>query len=175
MCLLLAAQAKPVFTEGANLKVSPYDVKDWLVAFLDGFEINKYANSTVECRHEGSIFYDYTAAGVANYFKHNYYHGSLNISDGLEELPILSRKCYNTTEELSNAFHKYWSQFSGLKDFISTISMNVMSNIRPIKKKGTLILTEFLTSKNYTKVAYLSGQIVQLAFDDGEDDFMSKC
>jgi len=39
-----------------------------------------------------------------------------------------------------------------------------MSNVKPIQKKATEILTEVLTTKNYTKISFLSGEITSLIF-----------
>jgi hypothetical protein len=171
-------QAKPIFIDDdveEPFEASPADVKNWLVAFLDGFEIEKYANATADCRKDGDVFYNFMAAGVDNYIKKHYLEGSLNVSDALESLSPLSRTCYDTTEELSKAFGEYWKQFKNPWDFLKVVSINAMSNVKPIKKKGTLILTELLTTKNYTNVAFLSGQIATYIFVlDDEDFYMAR-
>jgi len=118
---LTTVYAKPIFVQEQIQRVTPLDIKDWLVAFLDGFQINKYANATVECRADGGVFYDFAAAGVQNYFNHHYFEGTLNISDALGEMSLLSRACYDTSEELLNAFDKYKNQFKGIGDFISKV------------------------------------------------------
>jgi hypothetical protein len=167
--------ARPIFLEQEEVTTSPSDIKDYLVAFLDGFDIEKYANSTADCQKEGGVFYDDFAAGIKNYVDHHYYEGSLNISDALGDLSPISRTCYDTEVQFVDSFDLYWSQFTGIKDFLSKVTVNAMSNVKPIKAKGTLILTEYLTTKNYTKCAFYTGEIASLvfAFNDGEPLFTS--
>lgn len=170
LCFIMwNASAKSSFHTVDEVSVTPLDVKDWLVAFLDGFDIEKYANSTAKCKKEGGVLYDFAAAGVENYLKKNYFIGSLNISDALGELSPLSRTCYDTTEQLAKNFDEYIHSFSGLSDFFTKISLNVMTNIKPIKSKATQILTEYLVGGNYTHMAFLSGQIASLTFVIGDD------
>jgi hypothetical protein len=176
LLLAYSVQSKPIFTNDGDLEsritVSPSDVREWIGAFLDGFEINKYANATVECRADNVVFYNYLAAGVENYVNHLYFEGSLNVSDALGSLSPLSRNCYNSTAEIAGALEAYFSQFTSVSDFITTVSVHTMSNIYPIRKKATTILAEFLTTQNYTRIAFLSGEIATLVFVLNEKDLM---
>jgi hypothetical protein len=174
LLLAYAVQSKPIFANDGDLKsiitVTPSDVREWIGAFLDGFEINKYANATVECRADNVILYNYLAAGVENYANHLFFEGSLNVSDALGSLSPLSRNCYNSTAEISSALAAYFSQFTSVWDLITTVSVHSLSNIYPIRTKATAILTEYLTTQNYTRVAFLSGEIATLMFVISEKD-----
>lgn len=171
--LLWSAQAKPLFTEEVSINITPAEIKNWLVAYLDGFDIDQYANTTLDCKREGNILYDLTAASFNNYIHSEYYSGSLNLTDALGELSPLSRVCYETVTELSTAFEQYRAHFGDFKDFMSKVSVNFMSNIKPIRKKGTEIATEFLTTKNYTNVAFLAGEITSLTFVLDAEDYQT--
>lgn len=159
-----SAIATPIFVDRSVAGPGPSDVKNWILAFLDGFDIQKYANSTQDCQAQSGVFFDFFAAGVENYAHKHYYDGSLNISDALGSLSPISRTCYDTEAELAHSFNVYWKQFKGIKDFISKVTLNAMSNVKPIKEVGTLILTEYLTGKNITKISYYCGEIVSLVF-----------
>lgn len=176
LLIALTVQSKPIFVNDEDLEVelsvTPGDIKEWIGAFLDGFDVNKYANATVDCRKDGDVFYDYFAAGVQKYVNNHYFEGSLDVSDALGSLSPLSRTCYDTSEELTNALDAYFKQFTGLWNFITTVSVNSMSNVKPITKMGKLILTELLTTKNYTNIAFLSGEIANLVFVLDDEDFL---
>lgn len=172
LSLLLVGNAKPVFVaEEKQIELSPKDVKTWLRAFFEGYDLSKYANATAPCRADGEVLYDFTSAGVQNLFNDNFFIGSLNISDALGQLSPLSRSCYDTTSQISEAFNAYLSRFGGIGDFFSFISLNIKAHFEPIKSKATEALTLYLTTSNYTQIAFLSGQIANLALIS-EDEYM---
>jgi hypothetical protein len=162
--VILVAQAKPIFTHTEQVEVSPSDIKNLVYAYLEGFEYEQYINSTAQCQKETSKMYDFGAEAVENFANKNNLKGFYSIADLLAELSPSSRTCYQTYNEIYTDFSGYWKNFSGIKDFFSKIAINAMSHIKPIKKDGTVILTEFLTSKNYTNVAFLSGELTSLIF-----------
>lgn len=170
----MVGNAKPIFAaEDQEMEFSPLDVKTWLFAFFEGYDLSRYANATAACRADGEVMYDFASAGVQNFIKDNFFIGSLNISDALGQLSSLSRSCYDTTAQLSEAFNAYWSRFGGLGDFFSYLSLNVMSHIRPIKSKATEALTIYLTTQNFTQIAFLSGQITNLALISDDEDLLN--
>ena len=78
MCIACTVQSRPIFIAQNKDQVTPYEVKDWIVAFLEGFGIGKYSNTTADCQNHMGVFYDLTASGVGNYINSNYYDGTLN-------------------------------------------------------------------------------------------------
>lgn len=157
-CIAYSASSKPIFDNSQN-DISPYDVKDWIVAYLDGFGISKYSNATGECKGAGGDFYQYVFAGVKNYLEQKYFDGTLNITDALAEFSPLSRSCYNTSVDLSIAFAGYLVQFDGLSDYSSKIMVNFLDNFKIIKDTATIMVAEWITSRNITKIAFYAGQI----------------
>jgi hypothetical protein len=147
-------------------------LKDWIVAFLKGYRIEEFIDVPAECEHQGSIIYDYAAAGLENYAHKKFYEGSLNISDALGELSPTSRECWTTVDELYTDFFGYWKHFTDFKDFFSKISLNVMTNIKPIKKDFSIVLTEILTTKNYTNLFFYTGEMTNYIFVLEEEDYV---
>ena len=163
MCIACTVQSRPVFLAQENDNVTPYDVKDWIVAYLDGFGIGKYSNATVDCQNHMGIFYDFTASGVGNYINSKYYDGTLNITDALGELSPVSRHCYNTTDELNKAFAHYLSQFTDVGDYFAKISVNILDNFKELKDVATKLFAEYMFTKNITNMCYYAGQITSYA------------
>lgn len=164
MCIACTVQSRPIFIAQNKDQVTPYEVKDWIVAFLEGFGIGKYSNTTADCQNHMGVFYDLTASGVGNYINSNYYDGTLNITDALGELSPVSRNCYNSTNELSVAFSHYISQFNSTANFFSKISFNALVNFKQIQDTATKIIAEFYLTKNITNMCYYAGEITSYVF-----------
>lgn len=156
--LLVATNAKPLFTmPTVELKVTPAQVQEWIIAFMKGMKIDDITTASGDCKVEIDRVFTQTAVALNAFSNGEIYIGLLNLTTAFGYFSPLTRTCATTIDEISAALADYQKQFANFDDFVSKVSLNVMGNIQPLRNLGMQIIGEYVGNKNMTKIFNLSG------------------
>lgn len=157
--------------EQSPVKISPEEAEQIIVAFLKGFDIQRYANASEQCTESADISFIHLAAGIENYKNDKPYEGTLNVSDALGSLGPLARKCYNSISSLVMNYQSYVGQFNDYSEWIQYVGYNVAENMRTLKTLVSELMVVYFGSGDLVKCAELLGEITRHSLirrDDAE-------
>jgi hypothetical protein len=151
LALLVASQAKPVFVQSKQLTQSADKFKDYIIAFAKGLNIYGKITPSDDCIKSSYEALNFAAAGFDNYDSHNWYEGTLNISDSLGALSPLAKQCDEPFEQISKIIGGYPGQFKSTLDFFIKLGLNLLGNVKSMIDRAVFV-------KNY----YSKGDTAQV-------------
>jgi len=163
--LILAASATPVFADKTqDLRITPTDLENMFIAFVDGLNITAHSNSTVDCTNSLDAIFNTGALAINQWEQGNGYVGTLNFTTALGLFSPATRQCQSTITDVSNEWEAYWSRFEDFSDLTQKLAVNIGLHFQDIRNIGIEMTAELLVSKNYTAVASLTGQLLYKVF-----------
>jgi hypothetical protein len=158
VALLVVAQTKPVFVQKDKLE-SVEKVKEYVLAFLTGLNINHKLNPSTECIEASNDALNFAAAGLDNFIEKNWYEGTLNITDSLGALSPLSRVCDSAVEQFAFLVRGYPKQFKSVGDFFIKLGLNLLGNVKPLLDR-VLFVKNYIEKGDPSQVIQTIGEII---------------
>jgi hypothetical protein len=165
VCVFLVfAQAQITQDERHRLTGTAEKIKDYVAAFFMGFDIYTKVKPTTECVVASDDTLTYFAAAVENYANHNFYEGTLNISDSLSALSPLARQCDKSINTLLELTMHYPDQFNSTADFFIKFGLNLLGNVKALLDRTIFVRNEIVGKGNTTAVIQTIAEMINLQF-----------
>jgi hypothetical protein len=156
-------QATPWFAPAKIPQDQIEDIKNYIIALLEGLDIAAAIHPSKECVAASDDALTYAAAGIDNYYQQNIWEGTLNISDSLGALSPLARQCDKSIENLAKIIERYPKQFQSVTDFLIKFSLNALGNLKPLLDRY-LFVKHYAGDGNTTAVVQTVGEIIKIHF-----------
>lgn len=165
IALVVFSSATEFSVNSADTKPqSAEQLKEYIFAFFKGLDLHSKIHPSKACIAASQDSLNFAAAGIDNYRAHNWYEGTLNISDSLGALSPLSRQCDKAFTKLAKLVSKYPKQFKSTADFFIKLGLNLLGNIKPLLDRTLFVKNEVTHSGNTTAVIQTIGEMLSIQF-----------
>ena len=147
------------------------ELESYLMGFLYGLHIEKYANATLDWKENFDEFLRHGFETYAEFENGKYYDGILSLADTLGESSPLARNCTTTTDQILLGIHNYIHSYTSFREWITTVEANVWSNFVRISLVTNELVAEIdKKNTNYTLVFQLVGEVIFYSVDANQTE-----